>query len=74
MVLILQLVTGGGTMPYETLPESIRWMHDFFPMGYAVTGMRRPSYGVNESSLWASCWFWPCGVWRACCWVTWHAT
>ena len=52
VVLILQLVTGGGTMPYETLPESIRWMHDFFPMGYAVTGMRRLSYGVNESSLW----------------------
>ena len=51
VVLILQLVTGGGTMPYETLPESIRWMHDFFPMGYAVTGMRRLSYGVNESSL-----------------------
>ena len=52
VVLILQLVTGGGTMPYETLPEPIRWMHDFFPMGYAVTGMRRLSYGVNESSLW----------------------
>lgn len=51
VVLILQLVTGGGTMPYETLPEPIRWMHDFFPMGYAVTGMRRLSYGVNESSL-----------------------
>lgn len=54
VVLILQLVTGGGTMPYETLPEPIRWMHDFFPMGYAVTGMRRLSYGVNESSLWGS--------------------
>ena len=52
VVLILQLVTGGGTMPYETLPESIRRMHDFFPMGYAVTGMRRLTYGVNESSLW----------------------
>ena len=52
VILILQLITAGGTMPYETLPESIRWMHDFFPMGYAVTGMRRLSYGVNESSLW----------------------
>ena len=52
VILILQLITGGGTMPYETLPESIRWMHDFFPMGYAVTGMRRLAYGVNESSLW----------------------
>lgn len=52
VVLILQLVTGGGTMPYETLPESIRWMHDFFPMGYAVAGTRRLAYGINESSLW----------------------
>lgn len=38
-------------MPYETLPHAMRWMHDFFPMGYAVTGMRRLSYGINESSL-----------------------
>jgi len=52
VILILQLITAGGTMPYETLPESIRWMHDFFPMGYAVAGTRRLAYGINESSLW----------------------
>ena len=52
VILILQLITAGGTMPYETLPDSIRWMHDFFPMGYAVTGTRRLAYGINESSLW----------------------
>ena len=52
VILILQLITAGGTMPYETLPESIRWMHDFFPMGYAVAGTRRLAYGIDESSLW----------------------
>ena len=52
VILILQLITAGGTMPYETLPESIRWMHDFFPMSYAVAGTRRLAYGINESSLW----------------------
>ncbi len=51
VILILQLITAGDTMPYETLPESIRWMHDFFPMGYAVAGTRRLAYGINESSL-----------------------
>ena len=51
IIMILQLITAGGTMPYETLPNAMRWMHDFFPMGYAVTGMRRLSYGINESSL-----------------------
>lgn len=51
IIMILQLITAGGTMPYETLPRAMRWMHDFFPMGYAVTGMRRLSYGINESSL-----------------------
>ena len=51
IIMILQLITAGGSMPYETLPHAMRWMHDFFPMGYAVTGMRRLSYGINESSL-----------------------
>ena len=51
IIMILQLITAGGTMPYETLPHAMRWMHDFFPMGYAVTGMHRLSYGINESSL-----------------------
>ena len=51
IIMILQLITAGGTMPYETLPHAMRCMHDFFPMGYAVTGMRRLSYGINESSL-----------------------
>ena len=51
IIMILQLITAGGTMPYETLPHAMRWMHDFFPMGYAVTSMRRLSYGINESSL-----------------------
>ncbi|WP_269928398.1 YhgE/Pip domain-containing protein [Kocuria massiliensis] len=51
ILLILQLVTCGGMMPYETLPEPLKWMHHVLPMGYALTGVRRLAYGVNESSV-----------------------
>ncbi|GGH64863.1 YhgE/Pip domain-containing protein [Rothia aerolata] len=51
VILILQLVTAGGMMPVETLPKSIQWMHDFFPMGYALSGVRRLAYGIDLSAL-----------------------
>ncbi|WP_178945370.1 YhgE/Pip domain-containing protein [Kocuria sp. TGY1127_2] len=51
ILLIVQLVTSGGMMPYETLPESLKWLHHGLPMGYAITGVRRLAYGVNEGSV-----------------------
>ncbi|MDN5618753.1 MAG: YhgE/Pip domain-containing protein [Kocuria sp.] len=51
VLLIIQLVTSGGMMPYETLPQSLRWLHHALPMGYAITGVRRLAYGINESSV-----------------------
>lgn len=51
ILLILQLVTAGGMMPYETLPQSIRWLHHVLPMGYALTGIRRMAYGIDEGSV-----------------------
>ena len=52
IILILQLISAGGAMPYETLPEGARWLHNALPMSYAVTGMRRLSYGIDIGSLW----------------------
>ena len=51
ILLILQLVTCGGMMPYETLPESLRWLHHVLPMSYGLTGMRRLIYGVDLGSI-----------------------
>ena len=56
ILLILQLVTGGGLMPYQTLPQSLLWMHDAFPMGHSITAIRRLAYGVDESSVWTIVW------------------
>ena len=38
-------------MPYETLPEPLKWLHHVLPMGYALTGVRRLAYGINEGSV-----------------------
>lgn len=51
VLLILQLVTAGGMMPYETLPDSLEWMHHVLPMGYGLTGMRRLIYGVDLGAM-----------------------
>ncbi|MCT1368107.1 YhgE/Pip domain-containing protein [Kocuria sp. HSID16901] len=51
ILLIVQLVTCGGMMPYETLPEPLKWLHHVLPMGYALTGVRRLAYGINEGSV-----------------------
>ena len=38
-------------MPYETLPDSLEWMHHVLPMGYGLTGMRRLIYGVDLGAM-----------------------
>ena len=51
IVLIIQLVTAGGMMPYQTLPESIRWLHYVLPMGWALSGVRRLAYGIDLGAM-----------------------
>ena len=53
VLLILQLVTAGGMMPVETLPGGFKMLHSILPMGYALTGVRRLSFGVAEQSVWS---------------------
>ena len=45
VLLVLQLVTAGGTFPWQTIPEPLQWLHHALPMSYAVDGLRQLMYG-----------------------------
>jgi putative membrane protein len=47
VLLVLQLTTSGGTFPWETMPGKFRVLHHFFPMSYAVDGLRQLMYGAS---------------------------
>ncbi|OKL53123.1 hypothetical protein BSZ39_11200 [Bowdeniella nasicola] len=51
ILLVLQLVSSGGTFPWETLPETLQTLHQWLPMGYVVTGMRHLIYGSDLSAV-----------------------
>ena len=43
--MVLQLVTAGGTFPWQTIPEPLYVIHYLAPMTYAVDGLRQLMYG-----------------------------
>ncbi|MBM7775469.1 putative membrane protein [Actinokineospora baliensis] len=45
VVLILQLISAGGTFPWQTLPDALIPLHRVLPMGYVVDGLRHLLYG-----------------------------
>lgn len=45
VLMVLQLVTSGGTFPWQTIPTPLHWLHHLLPMGYAVDGLRQLMYG-----------------------------
>ncbi|QEO09120.1 YhgE/Pip domain-containing protein [Protaetiibacter larvae] len=45
VLMVLQLVTAGGTFPWQTLPEPLASLHHVLPMGYAVDAIRQFMYG-----------------------------
>ena len=45
VLMVLQLVTAGGTFPWQTLPEPLAALHHILPMGYVVDAMRQLMYG-----------------------------
>ncbi|UVS80323.1 YhgE/Pip domain-containing protein [Actinokineospora sp. UTMC 2448] len=51
VVLILQLISAGGTFPWQTLPEALYPLHAALPMGYVVDGLRHLIYGGSLSGL-----------------------
>jgi putative membrane protein len=49
VLMVLQLVTAGGTFPWQTLPGPLAVLHHALPMGYAVDGIRQLMYGGNSA-------------------------
>ena len=47
--MVLQLVTAGGTFPWQTLPAPLAALHHVLPMGYVVDAMRQFMYGGDLS-------------------------
>ncbi|MBB2985332.1 YhgE/Pip family protein [Terracoccus luteus] len=47
VLMVVQLVSAGGTFPWQTLPEPLQWVHHVAPMSYAVDGLRRLLYGAD---------------------------
>jgi putative membrane protein len=45
VLMVVQLVTAGGTFPWQTLPGPLAALHQVLPMSYAVDGLRRLMYG-----------------------------
>ncbi|HET6285229.1 MAG TPA: YhgE/Pip domain-containing protein, partial [Amycolatopsis sp.] len=45
VLLVLQLVSAGGTFPWQTIPVPLYPLHYGLPMGYAVDGLRHLMYG-----------------------------
>ncbi|MDP9026455.1 MAG: YhgE/Pip family protein, partial [Actinomycetota bacterium] len=45
VLMVVQLVTAGGTFPWQTLPAPLAALHHVLPMSYGVDGLRQLMYG-----------------------------
>lgn len=52
VLMVLQLVSAGGTFPWETLPGPLQSLHHVLPMSYSVNGLRTLAYGGPATHLW----------------------
>jgi len=53
VLMVMQLVTAGGTFPWQTLPGPLAALHNVLPMSYAVDGIRQLMYGGNPATAWS---------------------
>lgn len=51
VLMVLQLVSAGGTFPWQTLPGPLRFLHVFLPMSFSVDGLRHLLYGGSGSAV-----------------------
>jgi len=51
VLLVLQLVSAGGTSPWQTTPLLIRLLHEVLPMGYVVDALRLTLFGGPPGRL-----------------------
>ncbi len=49
--MVVQLVSSGGTFPWQTLPGPLQAVHQIVPMSYAIDGLRRLMYGAPLAPL-----------------------
>jgi putative membrane protein len=59
--MVVQLVTAGGTFPWQTLPAPLAALHQALPMSHAVDGIRQLMYGGTGGDLWSA--FLPLAAW-----------
>ena len=52
VLMVLQLVTAGGTFPWQTLPGPLAALHHVLPMGFVVDAMRQVMYGGSIDRVW----------------------
>lgn len=45
VLMVLQLVSAGGTFPWQTLPAPLAALHHALPMSYAIDALRQLMYG-----------------------------
>ncbi|PRZ41956.1 putative membrane protein [Antricoccus suffuscus] len=51
VLLILQLVSAGGTFPWQTIPGPLHILHQILPLGYVVDALRHTIYGAYLPAL-----------------------
>jgi len=51
VLMVLQLVTAGGTFPWQTLPAPLTGLHHVLPMGFVVDAMRQLMYGGDIARI-----------------------
>jgi putative membrane protein len=54
VLMVVQLVSAGGTFPWQTLPGPLQAIHHVVPMTYAIDGLRRLMYGADLGPVPAS--------------------
>ncbi|ALL81648.1 hypothetical protein AD017_11375 [Pseudonocardia sp. EC080619-01] len=51
VLMVLQLVSAGGTFPWQTIPAPLYPVHHVMPMGYAVDALRHLMYGGEPAGV-----------------------
>jgi len=51
LLMVVQLVTAGGTFPWQTLPAPLAALHQVLPMSHAVDALRIAIYGGGTGGL-----------------------
>ena len=56
ILLVLQLVASGGTLPWQLTPQPLHVVHQLLPMSHVVEGLRRIIYGSDVGAVAAHAW------------------